>query len=99
MSLALNKYLDVVDDDKARDTVLEADLSDEDASEVFAALAKEEEGHTIKYRVLSWQKVALLLFGEYVCLAMLALSWSFSVLGWGVALAVHFGAGLIAWCK
>lgn len=36
----------------------------------------------IKYRTMSWQKTALLLFGEYVCLAILALSWSWSVLGW-----------------
>jgi hypothetical protein len=42
----------------------------------------EEEGHEIQYRTLSWQKATLLLFGEYVCLAILALSWSWSVLGW-----------------
>ncbi len=48
----------------------------------FTALALEEADHDIKYRTLSWQKTALLLFGEYVCLAILALAWSWSVLGW-----------------
>lgn len=58
--------------------------SEETASDLdpFTALAIEEEDHDIKYRTLSWQKAALLLFGEYVCLAILALAWSWSVLGW-----------------
>nr|ODN86026.1 hypothetical protein L203_04526 [Cryptococcus depauperatus CBS 7841] len=50
--------------------------------DTFSALAQEEESHDIKYRTLSWQKAAILLFGEYVCLAILALAWSWSVLGW-----------------
>lgn len=56
--------------------------SEDDASDPFLVLAQEEESHDIKYRTLSWQKAAVLLFGEYVCLAILALSWSWSVLGW-----------------
>ncbi|KAL1412489.1 hypothetical protein Q8F55_000234 [Vanrija albida] len=64
---------------------------------VFAALVADEEGHDIKYRTLSWQKATLLLFGEYVCLAILALPWSFSVLGWVTGLIVQIGIGLITW--
>lgn len=62
--------------------------SDDAASDPFIALAQEEESHEIKYRTLSWQKAAVLLFGEYVCLAILALAWSWSVLGW-VSLCPH----------
>ena len=50
--------------------------------DTFTALADEEQDHDIKYRTLSWQKATFLLFGEYVCLAVLALAWSWSVLGW-----------------
>lgn len=35
----------------------------------------------IIYRSLSWQKCAGLLFGEYVCLAILSFPWAYSVLG------------------
>ncbi|KAF5349827.1 hypothetical protein D9757_015361 [Collybiopsis confluens] len=40
-----------------------------------------EQGHSIKYRTCSWQKTAALLFSEYICLAILSVPWSFSVLG------------------
>ncbi|TXT12949.1 hypothetical protein VHUM_01350 [Vanrija humicola] len=81
-------------------TAAEKGAAASDASEttsVFAALVAEEDGHDIKYRTLSWQKATLLLFGEYVCLAILALPWSFSVLGWVVGLIVQIGIGLITW--
>ena len=42
--------------------------------------------HDIKFRTLSWQKTAALLLTEYICLAMLALAWSYMVLGWGAAI-------------
>ena len=63
----------------------------------FTALRLEEESHQIKFRTLSWQKAALLLFGEYVCLAILALSWSWSVLGWVCGAFITFGLGLVTW--
>ena len=66
--------------------------------DVFAALAEEEKGHDIKYRTLSWQKAAFLLFGEYVCLAILALAWSWSVLGWTCGFFITFGLGVATWC-
>ena len=65
----------------------------------FRALAIEEEEHQIKFRTLSWQKAALLLFGEYVCLAILALAWSWSVLGWVCGFFVTFGMGIVTWCE
>jgi hypothetical protein len=65
----------------------------------FEALRLEEENHQIKFRTLSWQKTTLLLFGEYVCLAILALAWSWSVLGWVCGFFITFGLGAITWCK
>ena len=53
----------------------------------------------IKFRTLSWQKTTMLLFTEYVCLAILALSWSWSVLGWVAGFFITFGMGIITWCK
>lgn len=50
--------------------------------DVFTKQVVEEENNEIKYRTLSWQKATLLLFGEYVCLAILSLSWSWSVIGY-----------------
>lgn len=67
--------------------------------DAFTALANEEADHDIKYRTLSWQKTALLLFGEYVCLAILALAWSWSVLGWVAGFFVTFGLSICTWCE
>lgn len=45
----------------------------EDASsDIFAAMVEAEGAHDIKLRTMSWQKTAVLLFGEYVCLAIMA---------------------------
>nr|XP_018266024.1 uncharacterized protein I303_02402 [Kwoniella dejecticola CBS 10117]OBR88182.1 hypothetical protein I303_02402 [Kwoniella dejecticola CBS 10117] len=65
--------------------------------DAFTALAIEEQDHDIKYRTLSWQKATLLLFGEYVCLAILALAWSWSVLGWVCGFFITFGLGIVTW--
>ncbi|KAJ7118782.1 transmembrane amino acid transporter protein-domain-containing protein [Mycena epipterygia] len=62
------------------------DTSDEESSvgtsvySISDQIAKES-GHEIKYRTLSWQKAAGLLFSEYICLAILSFPWSYSVLG------------------
>ena len=61
----------------------EAKLESQDTHvDAFQALKEEEQDHQIQYRTLSWPGCALLLFGEYVCLAILALAWSWSVVGW-----------------
>jgi len=66
-------------------------------ADVWASLVEEEANNDIKFRTMSWQKTALLLFGEYVCLAILALSWSYSVLGWTAGILVTLGLGLLTW--
>ncbi|ORY24450.1 transmembrane amino acid transporter protein-domain-containing protein [Naematelia encephala] len=63
----------------------------------FTALVIEEEDHEIRFRTLSWQKTTFLLFGEYVCLAILALAWSWSVLGWLCGFFITFGLGIVTW--
>lgn len=77
------------------------DINDIEKTEVdpFTALAIEEADHEIKYRTLSWQKTTLLLFGEYVCLAILALAWSWSVVGWVCGFFITFGLGIVTWCR
>ncbi|KAN0065156.1 hypothetical protein ACQY0O_001653 [Thecaphora frezii] len=50
----------------------------------------------IVYRTLSWQKAAALLFGEYVCLAILSFPWAFSVLGMGGGIIATLGVGVCA---
>lgn len=65
--------------------------------DAITKLRVEEADHDIKFRTLSWPKATLLLFGEYVCLAILALAWSWSVLGWVLGFFVTFGMAIITW--
>lgn len=53
--------------------------------------------HDIKLRTMTWQKAAWLLAGDQVCLAIMAQSWSLSVLGWVPGLLTMFLAGLFFW--
>lgn len=46
---------------------------------------------------MSWQKAAWLLAGDQVCLAIMAQSWSLSVLGWVPGLITMVLAGLFFW--
>ncbi|GMK57552.1 hypothetical protein CspeluHIS016_0403860 [Cutaneotrichosporon spelunceum] len=80
--------------DADADAGTEPELGSESNDE-FALLRGREEEHDIKFRTLTWCKATLLLFAEYVYLAILALPWSFSVLGWGIGLLVQIGIGLI----
>ena len=43
--------------------------------------ASNEANNSIKYRTCSWQKTAMLLFSEYICLAIMSFPYSYSVLG------------------
>lgn len=81
----------------ATDGIVEVS-SDADSEEALAAARAREaqEGGTIKYRTLSWQKAAVLLFTEYVCLAILSFPWAFSYLGMAGGLLATFGVGLSA---
>lgn len=59
------------------------------------ALVAQEEGHEIKLRTMSWQKAAWLLAGEQVCLAVMAQTWSLSVLGWVPGIITMVVAGIL----
>lgn len=69
----------------------------DDASDAFVQLVAVEQDHDIKFRTLSWQKTAALLLTEYICLAMLALAWSYMVLGWGAAIVVTAVLAATTW--
>lgn len=47
--------------------------------------------------LISWKKTALLLFGDQVCLAILAQAWSFSVLGWVGGMITTLVSGAFFW--
>jgi hypothetical protein len=70
--------------------------SDTDAS-LIVALVAEDHQHDIKLRTMSWQKAAWLLCGDQVCLAIMAQTWSLSVLGWVPGIITMVGAGILFW--
>ncbi|KAJ3121057.1 hypothetical protein HK100_012543 [Physocladia obscura] len=73
------------------------DIDADTNSDKFAQLVAEEQNHDIKFRTLSWQKTAFLLLTEYICLAMLALAWSYMVLGWVAAIGVTLLLSVSTW--
>lgn len=68
--------------------------SDEEGVSITALIA-EDHGHDIKLRTMSWQKAAWLLAGDQVCLAIMAQSWSLSVLGWVPGIITMLLAGIL----
>ena len=56
-----------------------------------------DHSHDIKLRTMSWQKAAWLLCGDQVCLAIMAQTWSLSVLGWVPGILTMVGAGILFW--
>lgn len=73
-------------------------LKDDNGAEAtFDILAADEQEHDIKLRTMSWQRCALLLFGDQVCLAIMAQAWSFKVLGWVPGLLTTFLSGMFFW--
>lgn len=82
------KDLDSVDSKLASDS----DITPEEYLERVVALEAE---HNINYRDCSWQKMAGLLFSEYICLAIMSFPWSYSVLGLGLGLIVTVIVALI----
>ena len=46
---------------------------------------------------MTWQKAAWLLAGDQVCLAIMAQSWSLSVLGWVPGIITMVVAGVLFW--
>ncbi|KAG0647261.1 hypothetical protein D0Z07_7070 [Hyphodiscus hymeniophilus] len=71
--------------------------SDNETVPSFTALLDEDQQHDIKLRTMSWQKAAWLLAGDQVCLAIMAQTWSLSVLGWVPGLITMVLAGVLFW--
>ncbi|KAJ9622566.1 uncharacterized protein PV06_01720 [Exophiala oligosperma] len=65
--------------------------------EVINALVVEDHTHEIRLRTMSWQKAAWLLAGDQVCLAIMAQTWSLSVLGWVPGIITMVAAGVLFW--
>lgn len=61
------------------------------------ALVLEDHSHEIKLRTMSWKKAAWLLAGDQVCLAIMAQTWSLSVLGWVPGIITMVVAGALFW--
>ncbi|EPQ26919.1 uncharacterized protein PFL1_05554 [Pseudozyma flocculosa PF-1] len=68
----------------------------DDSSSLAAAVQDVQTSGEINYRTLSWQKAAALLFGEYVCLAILSFPWAFSILGMAGGIMATLGVGVCA---
>jgi hypothetical protein len=66
-----------------------------DMTRVEVVAAQQNEGE-IKYRTMSWKKCAAILFGEYVCLAILSFPWAFKTLGMAGGILSVLGLGMIA---
>ncbi|KUJ16063.1 uncharacterized protein LY89DRAFT_685906 [Mollisia scopiformis] len=64
---------------------------------LITALVQEDHTHEIQLRTMSWQKAAWLLCGDQVCLAIMAQTWSLSVLGWVPGLITMVVAGILFW--
>ena len=69
--------------------------SNEDTS--FNALLAEDHAHEIQLRTMSWRKAAWLLAGDQVCLAIMAQTWSLSVLGWVPGIITMLLSGAFFW--
>ncbi|KAF2475550.1 amino acid transporter [Lindgomyces ingoldianus] len=65
--------------------------------DTIKALVHEDHQHEIKLRTMSWQKAAWLLAGDQVCLAIMAQTWSLSVLGWVPGIITMVAAGILFW--
>lgn len=63
--------------------------------EVLEGLIAEDHSHEISLRTMSWQKAAWLLAGDQVCLAIMAQTWSLSVLGWVPGIITMLVAGVL----
>lgn len=84
-------------DKKHPDYALEAESDDPDALNAITALVAEDHEHEIKLRTMSWKKTAILLAGEQVCLAIMAQSWSLSVLGWVPGIITMLLCAVLFW--
>ncbi|KAJ5789117.1 uncharacterized protein N7518_006128 [Penicillium psychrosexuale] len=65
--------------------------------DTITALVAADHEHEIKLRTMTWQKTACLLAGEQVCLAIMAQTWSLSVLGWVPGIITMVLCGFFFW--
>ncbi|KAF2494017.1 putative amino acid transporter [Lophium mytilinum] len=85
-------------DEKQEPALSYGDATDSDGEHVsITALVAEDHSHDIKLRTMSWQKAAWLLCGDQVCLAIMAQTWSLSVLGWVPGIITMVVAGILFW--
>ncbi|KAJ5488143.1 Amino acid transporter transmembrane [Penicillium expansum] len=85
------------EDKKEPGYVLGNESDGTDSFDTITALVAADHAHDIKLRTMSWQKTACLLAGEQVCLAIMAQSWSLSVLGWVPGIITMVLCGIIFW--
>ncbi|KAJ5961301.1 uncharacterized protein N7479_008451 [Penicillium vulpinum] len=85
------------DEKKDPGYVLGTETDGTDSFDTITALVAADHEHDIKLRTMSWQKTACLLAGEQVCLAIMAQSWSLSVLGWVPGIITMVLCGLLFW--
>ncbi|KII86443.1 hypothetical protein PLICRDRAFT_177986 [Plicaturopsis crispa FD-325 SS-3] len=69
----------------------------EESYDPFLVLVEQEKGRDIKLRTMTWQKAAILLLGDQVCLAVMGQAWSYSLLGWVPGLLTTFITGALTW--
>ncbi|KAJ9492043.1 hypothetical protein VN97_g1172 [Penicillium thymicola] len=84
-------------DDKEPGYVLGTETDGTGSFDTITALVAADHKHDIKLRTMSWQKTACLLAGEQVCLAIMAQSWSLSVLGWVPGIITMVLCGILFW--
>ncbi|QQK41933.1 Amino acid transporter, transmembrane [Penicillium digitatum] len=84
-------------EDKELGYVLGTESDGTDSFDTITALVAADHAHEIKLRTMTWQKTACLLAGEQVCLAIMAQSWSLSVLGWVPGIITMVLCGLLFW--
>lgn len=61
----------------------------------IASTISDESGRDIKLRTMSWKKTAAVLFGEYVCLAIMSFPASFLALGMVGGIIATLGIGVV----
>lgn len=64
-------------------------------SNSMLSTASDESGRDIKLRTMSWKKTAAVLFGEYVCIAILSFPSSFMALGYVGGIIATLSIGVV----
>ncbi|KAJ5921699.1 hypothetical protein N7454_009173 [Penicillium verhagenii] len=86
-----------IEEKKQGGYALGTEVDESSSFDTINALVAEDQQHDIKLRTMSWQKTAVLLAGDQVCLAIMAQSWSLSVLGWVPGIITMVLSGILFW--